>query len=36
MRNEEDLKYYNIAQIFRHMLAIYRHANENPEISANK
>lgn len=36
MKKEKDFKYYNIAQIFRHLLAIYRHTLEYPDIYAGK
>ena len=36
MRKEEEFAYYNIAQIFRHLLAIYRHTLEHPDIYDGK
>ena len=36
MQKESEFKFYNIAQIFRHMLAIYRHTLEHPEIYEGK
>lgn len=36
MQKEGEFKFYNIAQIFRHMLAIYRHTLEHPEIYEGK
>lgn len=36
IRKEDEFKYYNIAQLFRHMIAIYRHVNENPKLYTEK
>ena len=36
MNKEREFKFYNIAQIFRHTLAIYRHTLEHPDIYAGK
>lgn len=36
MAKEKEFNYFNIAQIFRHLLAIYRHTLDHPEIYAGK
>lgn len=36
MNKEREFEFYNIAQIFRHLLAIYRHTLEHPDIYAGK
>lgn len=35
-KTEAEFRYYNVAQLYRHLLAIYRHLTENPDIYKRK